>query len=467
MTRAQLHTLLLLMGGFVAYKLSILLAWNGDALTGPTWDALQPACFVALFCTWGIVSAATLLAALAVFARRRLAWSSVMRLLPPGFALALGGALAFLSLVFSNASLSLVVAAAAVMSTGYALLHFVWAILALRANLLTVLAALTVGQLITSGAFMALKQAGTEVQASFLIASCAILFVTVYALASREGASAAPFADRHRRTRPQRDPLVIGIAASTLGVGILWGSSPSLRDYTLWVFGAIAVCATFFAVSLIQKREANAEALIRLVFAMLGIAILLNAVAPDWHAVFMGAVWMGYSMLSLCLFLLGRNDAEGHARPNGKQLIVALALFDACIALGLVMGRIMSVAVPSIETPTTVAVALLLAFIFLFGNRSTARQAPPSEQHPADLDDVNEAIRSQCQAFAVRHELTDAECDTLFYLVKGLTIKRIAEARYVSLNTIKSQMTSIYRKAGVHSKQDLLGMFETEHPDCG
>ena len=353
------------------------------------------------------------------------------------------------------------------MSTGYALLHFVWAILALRANLLTVLAALTVGQLITSGAFMALKQAGTEVQASFLIASCAILFVTVHALASREGASAAPFADRHRRTRPQRDPLVIGIAASTLGVGILWGSSPSLRDYTLWVFGAIAVCATFFAVSLIQKREANAEALIRLVFAMLGIAILLNAVAPDWHAVFMGAVWMGYSMLSLCLFLLGRNDAEGHARPNGKQLIVALALFDACIALGLVMGRIMSVAVPSIETPTTVAVALLLAFIFLFGNRSTARQAPPSEQHPADLDDVNEAIRSQCQAFAVRHELTDAECDTLFYLVKGLTIKRIAEARYVSLNTIKSQMTSIYRKAGVHSKQDLLGMFETEHPDCG
>ena len=63
-----------------------------------------------------------------------------------------------------------------------------------------------------------------------------------------------------------------------------------------------------------------------------------------------------------------------------------------------------------------------------------------------------------------RHDLTEAECDTLFYVVKGLTIKRIAGERFVSLNTIKSQMTSIYRKVGVHSKQDLLAMLEREHP---
>lgn len=63
-----------------------------------------------------------------------------------------------------------------------------------------------------------------------------------------------------------------------------------------------------------------------------------------------------------------------------------------------------------------------------------------------------------------RADLTEAECDTLFYVVKGLTIKRIAGERFVSLNTIKSQMTSIYRKVGVHSKQDLLAMLEREHP---
>lgn len=464
MKRARIHTLLLLMGGFIAHKLSILLAWNGDALAELPWGALQPDCFVALFCTWGVVTGVVLLGALALFARRGLGWPSASRLLAPAFALALGGALAFLSLVFSGSSMLLVMLAAGIMSVGYALLHFVWAVLALRSSLLTVLVALTVGQLVTSLSFLALKQAGTEVQASFLIASCAILFVTVHALAAHEDDAddGSPLVTPEK-THPLRDPLVIGIAASALGVGILWGSSPSLRDYTLWVFGAVAVCATFFAVSLARKREANPEALIRLVFAMLGIAILLNAVVPDWHAVFMGAVWVGYSMLSLCVFLLGRNGGGASDRPDGTQLVVALALFDVCIALGLATGRAMSVAAPSIETPTTVAVALLLAFIFLFGTRTRAR-ANRAETQPADIEDINEVIRAQCRTFGARHDLTEAECDTLFYVVKGLTIKRIAGERFVSLNTIKSQMTSIYRKVGVHSKQDLLAMLEREHP---
>lgn len=464
MKRARIHTPLLLMGGFISYKLSILLAWNGDALAELPWGDRQPDCFIMLFCTWGIVTAVTLFGALALFARGRLGWPSASRLLAPSFALALGGALAFLSLVFSGSSMPLVVIAAGAMSAGYALLHFVWAVLALRSNLLGVIAALTVGQLVTSLSFLAIKQAGTEVQASFLIASCAILFVTVHALAARESSvgNREPLVSS-AKTNPLRDPLVIGIAASTLGVGILWGSSPSLRDYTLWVFGAVAVCATFFAVSLGRRREANPETLIRLVFAMLGIAILLNALAPDWHAVFMGAVWIGYSMLSLCLFLLGRKDGSDGDRPDGMQLICALALFDACIAIGLATGRAMSVVAPSIETPTTVAVALLLAFILLFGNRTRGRSAC-TEAQPADIEDVNEVIRAQCEGFGERHDLTEAERDTLYYVVKGLTIKRIAGERFVSLNTIKSQMTSIYRKVGVHSKQELLEMLEREHP---
>lgn len=465
MKRAHIHTMLLLMGGFVAYKLSILLAWNGDALAQLPWSAMQPDCFVSLFCVWGIATAATLLATLALVSRKQLSWRSLQRLPGPAFALSLIGALAFLSLVYAGSPLPFVIIAAATMSTGYALLHFAWIVLVLRSSLFSVLAALTIGQLATSASFLILKQASTEVQASFLIASCAVLFAAVRALTSTDQADSDLLAlFRTQGVRPLRDPLVIGIAASTLGVGILWGSSPSLRDYTLWVFGAIAVCATFFAVSFIKKREANPETLIRLSFALLGIAILLNAIAPDRHAVFMGAVWIGYSMLSLCLFLLGRNGSARLDHPNGAQLVTALALFDACIAIGLVTGRIMNVAAPSVETPTTVAVALLLAFIFLFGNRTLARQTERVEKHAPEIEDVNGVIRSQCQAFAYRHELTEAECDTLFYLVKGLTIKRIASERFVSLNTIKSQMTSIYRKVGVHSKQDLLRMFESEHP---
>ena len=457
MAKAELNNLLLLMGGFIAYKLSILLAWNGDALGEPPWSALQPDCFVALFFAWGISTALVLLGAIALLSKRTVSWQLVKRSLAPSFAVALAGVLAFLSLLFSTESLPPLIVAGCILSVGYAALHAVWLIFALRTDVLKLLAVLVLGQVATSLSFMVIKQAGTEVQASFLVAACAVLFATTLALALRSSEEPPlPALFPTGSENPLRNPLVIGIAVSTLGVGILWGSSASIRDYTLWVFGAIAVCVVFFTVALVRKRKADPETLIRLVFAMLGIAILLTAILPDGHAAFMGVVWVGYSILSLCLFLLGRTGNPSGAGRNGVLLAAALAIFDASISIGLALGRAIDVSVPFVETPTTVAVALLLALAFLFSTRSSNR--PPLEEAPPspDIEGINKAIRGRCDAFGASNALTAAECDTLFYLAKGLTIERIADARVVSRNTIKSQITSLYRKAGVHSKQELL-----------
>lgn len=471
-----MRVIALLAGGFASYKLCILLAWNGNALAEHPWIDLQPDCFVALFCTWGVVTAATLLITLECFSstpackRRRL----LRGLLEPAFVLGLGGSLAFLSLLYAEFPFFTIIVAAGVFSAGCALLHFGWLVAAMRAATLPLVGALTTGQLATSTAFLLLKQTSTEVQAGFLVASCAVLFASTIALVARVDGDPFPSSGNVARTRIiplLANPLVTGIAVSTLGVGILWGSSASIRDYTLWVFGALAVCLAFFATAFVRGREARPETLVRAAFALLGIAILLTAVAPDWHAMFMGVVWVGYSVLSLCLFLLGRSgDATaGRAHADGRLLVTALALFDGSVATGLAVGRIMNVAAPGVETPTTVAVALLLAFIFLFGGRPFARPHASGDRGPAstssnDVGGINDAIRNQCFAFGQAHSLTEAECDTLFYLAKGFTINRIAEERIVSKNTIKSQITSIYRKADVHSKQGLLDALERGTP---
>lgn len=474
MNRDQLHRALLLAGGFAAYKLCILLAWNGDALGEPPWDAWQPNCFVLLFFVWGITTAGTLLVALRCIRRRapegRLRF--IKKLVAPAFALGLVGMLLFLSLLFAGLSLPALVAVACLLSVGCALMHFGWLVAVTQTPTFPLVGALVVGQLVTSLLFLVLKLAGTEVQASFLVAACAVLFATTLALVSSldEVRIAAAFAPRIPTTpSPFANQLVAGIAVSTLGVGILWGWSSSIRDYTLWVLGAVAVCLVFFAVSFVRKQEAKPETLIRIVFAILGIAILLTAVAPERHAVFMGVVWMGYSLLSLCLFLLGRTGADRREHADGPLLVVALALFGASASIGLAVGRVMDLAAPVIETPTAVAVALLLAFIFLFGDRAFAYAGRERNDEtaltpavPSEIDGINDAIRDQCLAFGTAQGLTEAECDTLFYLAKGFTINRIAEERVVSKNTIKSQITSIYRKVGVHSKQNLLDLLDEE-----
>ncbi|WP_223428502.1 helix-turn-helix transcriptional regulator [Tateyamaria pelophila] len=56
-----------------------------------------------------------------------------------------------------------------------------------------------------------------------------------------------------------------------------------------------------------------------------------------------------------------------------------------------------------------------------------------------------------------RWELSEAERDVALLTVKGMSVNEIAELRNTSVGTIKSQNNSIYRKADVKSRTQLLG----------
>lgn len=56
------------------------------------------------------------------------------------------------------------------------------------------------------------------------------------------------------------------------------------------------------------------------------------------------------------------------------------------------------------------------------------------------------------QAFA----LTQREQDVLYYLALGYNAKKTAQTLYVSFETVRSHTSSIYRKMGIHSKQELI-----------
>ena len=71
-----------------------------------------------------------------------------------------------------------------------------------------------------------------------------------------------------------------------------------------------------------------------------------------------------------------------------------------------------------------------------------------------------EAIAEQCEAASERYGLSAREKEVLVELVRGRTIASIAEDLVVSENTIKAHTKAVYRKLGVHTREELLQSVE-------
>ncbi|WP_180995287.1 response regulator transcription factor, partial [Raoultibacter timonensis] len=63
-----------------------------------------------------------------------------------------------------------------------------------------------------------------------------------------------------------------------------------------------------------------------------------------------------------------------------------------------------------------------------------------------------------CKALAAKHDLTEREFDVLVKLSRGQSVADISSELGVSENTAKTHIKNVYRKLGVHSKQDIIEM---------
>lgn len=83
-----------------------------------------------------------------------------------------------------------------------------------------------------------------------------------------------------------------------------------------------------------------------------------------------------------------------------------------------------------------------------------------SEIVEGDTVSFLEALRVQCELVKETHRLSSREYEVLVSLMRGKTLATIAEELFVSENTIKAHTKSIYRKLGVHTREELLGSVE-------
>lgn len=112
---------------------------------------------------------------------------------------------------------------------------------------------------------------------------------------------------------------------------------------------------------------------------------------------------------------------------------------------------------------TLATVLLFLGFALTLGHIRSLRQAE------AVKSQLLGSLRGQFDLILhdrfVRWGFSKAETDIALLSLRGLKISEIAEARHTREGTIKSQLSTIFRKSGVSTRTEFLALFMEEFLD--
>lgn len=140
--------------------------------------------------------------------------------------------------------------------------------------------------------------------------------------------------------------------------------------------------------------------------------------------------------------------------------------------LGMVVGSVVAGTVhpepgagSASETVATIfAYLLILAVVYVFNN-STVNLAIKTSANDTDTDFIARTVQLKCEELGRRFDLTSREREILGYLAQGRTLPYIEAELRISHGTANSHRDHIYGKLGVHSRQDLLDLFEGDRSE--
>lgn len=91
----------------------------------------------------------------------------------------------------------------------------------------------------------------------------------------------------------------------------------------------------------------------------------------------------------------------------------------------------------------------------------------PAEEPADGRSQPAPSLEARMEAFEGAHGLSPRECEVFELWVTGHGLKHIEQALFISEATVKTHLRNIYRKCDVHSRADIIDLFEEEQPGAG
>ncbi len=173
-------------------------------------------------------------------------------------------------------------------------------------------------------------------------------------------------------------------------------------------------------------------------------------------AIIAGRTYFGFFLFTT---LVRESARRGVSRACAFGLFAGVESLSGVLTYAIVPILVSHVGISSEEHIGVYSLFIALMLIvccFIFFTRRGAHLIE-AEDRPAVVLPDEVAVRER---LALLHELTEREAEVLVLLAHGHNYKKIGELLYIAPNTVLSHTKRIYRKMGVHKKQQLIDLYD-------
>lgn len=171
---------------------------------------------------------------------------------------------------------------------------------------------------------------------------------------------------------------------------------------------------------------------------------------------------LGSMVASIILWCMLADMARDTRLPSALVFSAALACTNVAQLLGILVGFFNASRFTAGSLTLTVAALVSLYLLSMLSLVLFRDKGPGPDEAAAPAPQVvvheEQWFADRCALLARDHQLTARETEIFALLAQGRTVHGISEKLFVSENTVKSHIKSIYQKLGIHVRSELIDL---------
>lgn len=289
----------------------------------------------------------------------------------------------------------------------------------------------------------------------FLVSFCPVLDYLRRAFALKDSAP-----DRETRV-PVKFVLTLLVLGLALGMmqGLFTAFTAAIPERSdlnpLSSLGLVVASALCLVTVFVARMDFN-RLIYQVGFPFMALGFLVVAVGGSSFFGFLFSL-AGYQFTELCLWILCIYLAV-QIRGVGRWVFALLCCatsFAQAVGLGVADGG----GVVGFQREVCVVVGAALLAFSLYSVTSKNPYESWGIMRPGESDEAN-VLEQACDLIAVEEFFTPREKDVFLLLAQGHNRLAVSQRLVVSENTVKTHMSNIYQKLGVHAQQELIDVVE-------